>query len=46
VRPEGSLVAYQWAGEDVPSTDRFVTYPVTRAVEPSIPPGNIAIDGS
>jgi hypothetical protein len=27
VRPEGSLVAYRWAGEDMPTADRFVAYP-------------------
>lgn len=27
VRPGGSLVAYRWDGEEVPSADRFVAYP-------------------
>lgn len=27
VRPGESLVAYRWAGEDVPTADRFVAYP-------------------
>jgi len=28
VRPDGTLVAYRWSGEEVPTIDRFVTYPV------------------
>jgi hypothetical protein len=27
VRPEGSLVAYRWAGEAVPTAERFVAFP-------------------
>ena len=30
VRPEGSLVAYRWAGEAVPTADRFVAFPGPR----------------
>ena len=37
VRPEGSLVAYRWAGEDAPTADRFVAYPALRVEEPSGP---------